>query len=327
MARSATRLLPIADLGSYLESSTGESRLLLHWDDDGAPLALWALKGAAPGPTLVATGAVHGNEYPGPRCLMRLAEDLDAADLRGTLLLLPIANVPAYEAGCRNCPVDGKNLARVFPGDPQGSFSERLAHALLEHLISLADWYIDLHAADGVSTMPTLCGYYTLPGEMGRQCREAARAFGAPVLWESPLNECRTISEAVRRGIPALYTETTGMASMWEQDTQGFYDGMRNLMQHLGILPGESPTPPTQRLVVTPPGAHDSDTNIHTTAEGLLQTDVGLLDEVAAGQRLGRVLDRFGIMIEEIRADVDGVVMMVRTFARVRPGDSLFILG
>ena len=50
-------------------------------------------------------------------------------------------------------------------------------------------------------------------------------------------------------------------------------------------------------------------------------------DEVEAGQRLGRVLDRFGMTIEEIRADVDGVVMMVRTFARVRPGDSLFILG
>ncbi|MDE0506079.1 MAG: M14 family metallopeptidase, partial [Candidatus Poribacteria bacterium] len=110
-------------------------------------LPLLYVGGASDGPILVVTGAVHGDEYEGVEAIPRIYEKVEPDVLHGTLAMVPVCNMPAYEAGTRNSPIDGLNLARVFPGDAHGTITRRIAYWLTHKLIKHAGFFIDLHSA------------------------------------------------------------------------------------------------------------------------------------------------------------------------------------
>lgn len=68
------------------------------------------------GPTALVMAGNHGDEYPGPIAIMKLMRELEPAQVRGRLILIPALNLPAAKAGTRLSPLDGKNLNRSFPG-------------------------------------------------------------------------------------------------------------------------------------------------------------------------------------------------------------------
>lgn len=102
--------------------------IVRDWLPVTADLSLPLLQavGARPGPVFAVTAGVHGDEYEGVRAIFEVFESIDAADLAGTVLAVPVVNPPAHWAVTRTSPVDGANLARVFPGDTQGTLSDRL---------------------------------------------------------------------------------------------------------------------------------------------------------------------------------------------------------
>src|SRR5262249_51279907 len=91
-------------------------------DSLGFPLLL--ARGSRPGPTWVATANVHGDEYEGVRAILDTFESLDAGEMSGDLIAVPVVNGPAFWSGTRTSPLDGANLARVFPGDASGTPSQ-----------------------------------------------------------------------------------------------------------------------------------------------------------------------------------------------------------
>src|SRR5919108_584881 len=91
------------------------------------------------GPRLAVVAGVHGNEFPGPLAVGRLSRSLRPEGLAGTVVLVPVANPLAFDAGTRVSPEDGVNLNRVFPGSADGSLTERLAWALVEGIVQDAD--------------------------------------------------------------------------------------------------------------------------------------------------------------------------------------------
>src|SRR5438477_12507176 len=102
--------------------------------------AVITITGADPGPTLFVNGGVHGGEYPAIEAVIRLGKTLDPQTIAGTVILMPVLNLPAF----RNrtpfvCPVDNVNPNRVFPGDPNGSYSEQMTHALINEFVVHAD--------------------------------------------------------------------------------------------------------------------------------------------------------------------------------------------
>lgn len=295
---------------------------------DGVPIALSVvvLGGASEGKWLTVLGAVHGDEYQGPCALMELTSELNPAAMAGGLIAVPVANPLAYRAGTRAAPEDGLNLARVFPGKPDGRPTERIAHCLTESAIAHADLLVDLHAAGTYLNCPTLCGHYDLPGDLGRVSHEAALAFGAPTLWISALNEGRSISEAVRRGIPAIYAETTGMGTAFRRDVEAYKRGIVNVMSYLGILGGAPEAEPPSLVIQGTEASPDFDVALMSLAEGLLVSEVELLDHVEKGQVLAEVRDPFGRALAEVKADRSGYVMSMRSFAHVKAGDLLFLL-
>src|SRR5690348_13174300 len=91
----------------------------------GFPLLL--ARGSRPGPTLVVTANVHGDEYEGVRAILETFDALDPERMNGDLLAVPVVNGPAFWSSTRTSPLDGANLARVFPGDAHGTPSQQIA--------------------------------------------------------------------------------------------------------------------------------------------------------------------------------------------------------
>lgn len=288
-----------------------------HWR-----LPILSVAGASDGPTLLVLAGVHGDEYEGIVAIPRLFEGIQPGDLRGRLLMLPVCNVPAYESARRSSPVDGLNLARVFPGQRDGSITEQIAYWICEKMLRQADFMIDLHTGGIAYELPLLTGYVHDEGAYGQASLGLARAFGAPVLWGHPLPlpPGRSLTAAYDLGVPCAYTEAPGGSGIDPHVADRFLTGLFNVMKHLGMLQGEQARQPLTHHLV---GHGDLDSVIETPVAGLFQREAALLDEVEAGQRLGVIQDESGGVLAEIIAKQAGVLIMLRGLPRVQAGDGI----
>lgn len=290
---------------------------------DGSPIALSLLlvRGAAPGKMLLVSAGVHGDEFEGMAALHRLYEELDPAALAGTLVGIPVANPPAFEAGLRTNPDDRQDMARVFPGDPRGTVTEQLAARLTEE-IRQADFYCDLHSAGQYYRMPPLAGYQLRPEPLLSAQRAAARAFGLPLIWGTPGLPGRSLSAAAEGGIPSIYVETTGEGRCRPEDVAAYLRGLRNLLIHLGMLAGEVNADPPRWVVEDDrPQAGFLQVQNRAPSGGLFEPAVAVLDRVTRGQHLGAIRDACGTVRHLVEAPHEGLVVFLRTFPRVLAGD------
>ena len=98
------------------------------------------------GPTVLLSGANHGDEYEGPIVITELIRELDPGEIQGRLILMPAINAPAVIAGRRTSPDDGLNLNRSFPGDPHGSMTQQIAAFMADEIYPRGDAFLDLHS-------------------------------------------------------------------------------------------------------------------------------------------------------------------------------------
>nr|MBA3451376.1 succinylglutamate desuccinylase/aspartoacylase family protein [Chloroflexia bacterium] len=143
---------------------------------------LYVACAARPGPTIVAIGGTHGDEYEGPVGLKNLIRELDPDRLvAGRLIVLPVLNIPAFRAARRDSPLDGENMNRVFPGDAHGTITRRIARFVTDEVFARADVVIDLHSA-GVGFEMIRCMSFHQVDDPARlaEFRETALLFGTP---------------------------------------------------------------------------------------------------------------------------------------------------
>ena len=115
---------------------------------------MWLINGNADGPALVVTGGVHAAEYASIAAALEFGRSLDPANLRGRVIVVPVMNMPSFTArSIYVCPLDGKNLNRVFPGNARGTASEQIADWVFRNVISQADYYVDLHGGDLIEAL------------------------------------------------------------------------------------------------------------------------------------------------------------------------------
>lgn len=229
-----------------LETVPGEKRSLLLLADIGLEqrmeFPVLRIDGVEPGPLLLVLAAVHGDEYEGIETVLRLYREVQPETIKGSLLLVPLANRLSYEGGARISPEDGKNMARVFPGRADGTPTERIADLLHRRFIAHADFMLDLHSGGTHYAVATLVGYcHNEETELGRRSRAAAEAFGIQLLWaHEEVAPGRTVSSALELGVPWLYTEAYGGRRIRREDADAFFAGSLNLMQHLHMLRGSA---------------------------------------------------------------------------------------
>ncbi len=296
--------------------------------DGTLSIPVLAARGSRPGKTLVTTAAVHGDEYEGIEAIHRTFAAIDPSSMAGCFLAVPVVTLPAYWMACRVNPLDGLNMARIFPGSTDGSASERLASRLLDRVLRHASLYIDLHSAGRGSHWVTMCGF-TDYGSQADIARSAAKCFGAPVIWEHPHDPesiGRTLTATNDLGIPSLYTEAYGGGHARPEDIDCYTQGLANLLRFLDIaeLPAAGLPKPYDPIEVC--GLGDTDRSLSATQSGLVWSLVKPGERVQVGQKIAYIRNLEGTIIEEIVSPQDAFVVGIRATPRIFAGDNLVIL-
>jgi len=261
----------------------------------------------------------------------RLAKELANKLARGTLTLVPIVNEPAYEMGRRAGP-DGLDLARTCPGRADGSPTEQIAHALTQ-LIQQADYFLDLHTGGGELLLVPMAGYMLhADPQVLEQQRRLARCLQLPVIWGTdPTLPGRSLSVARDAGVPAIYTEYLGGGRFDAAGVNDVYAGCCRVLVELGLLdqlpPDVSPlTDPHPPIFVEDDRPQSGYLQLQHPAPwtGFFEPSVALGDTVQQGDVLGHLWTLAGE--EPVLAAQAGLVLGLRTFARVNQGDALAVI-
>ena len=280
--------------------------------------------GPSDGPRLCVLGGVHGCEYSGIAAVGRFMRGLDTAALSGSIVAVPIVS-PAMFAGRAAfvSPADGKNPNRCFPGNPDGSYSEQLAHHIFTELIAPSDALVDVHGGDLVEALEPFTLYDESP--VAGRAREMAVAYGLRyVVNPEPSGTAiggTTSDAAAAAGIPAITPEAGGCGLLEEEVIEAHVRGLGNVLRVLGMLPGD-PEPPErpQRLV-------RRFIWLRAREAGWWQPDVRPGESVAAGARLGAVCDMFGDELQVVSAPEAGVPLFVTSSPAVAGDGILLGLG
>src|SRR5258707_764125 len=143
------------------------------------PRPVISVAGAKPGPVLFVNAGVHGGEYPAVEAVIRLSKTLDPKKISGTLILMPVLNLPAFRTRTPFvCPIDNVNPNRVFPGAPRGSYSEQMTHACINEFVVHADAYVDLHGGDIPEALVPFVICRAGNDEVAKKSKAIAMAFG-----------------------------------------------------------------------------------------------------------------------------------------------------
>ncbi len=281
-------------------------------------------KGSLPGPRLLITGGVHGDEFEPMAAVRRLVRELSEQKLVGTVTLVPVVNENAFDRGSRTAD-DGIDLARICPGNAFGSATERLADQLSQ-LICASDYYIDLHSGGTQLSVYPLAGYMvTADQNLVVRQHQMARAFNLPLVWGSDGTlDGRTLSVARDAGIPAIYVEYHGAAVCDRLGVQAMVDGCFGVMTSLQMVDRASPA---SRVVHEVQQSHANSGFLQLShpapCSGFFEATVLLGDHLKAGETMGWVVDPLGDQPVEILAETTGMVICLRTFPTVAKGDSL----
>lgn len=280
-----------------------------------------------PGRTALVMAGNHGDEYPGPIAILKLMRQLRPEHVRGRVILLPALNVPAVKAATRLSPLDGKNLNRCFPGRPEGTVTEQVAHYLTTVLFPLADVVIDIHTG-GRSTDFYPCAHmHLVPNlEQRRQMMAGTLAWNTDFafLYTDVAGTGLLPVEAEGQGKIVITTEMGGGEPIPAAVHRLTQEGLRNVLVHFGVLTGEKRT--RQQMGLGPTRwvqALDRDDYRLAPESGLYENLVDLGVAVAAGQPVGQVhfLERPDREPAPVVANAAGVLIATRGPTLVGQGD------
>ncbi|MEQ8665015.1 MAG: succinylglutamate desuccinylase/aspartoacylase family protein [Rhodospirillales bacterium] len=262
------------------------------WGTLRIPVAVASGGANGSGPTLLVTGGNHGDEYEGQIAAMNLMRSIDPDAMQGRVIIIPFLNMPAVLAGKRTSPIDGGNMNRVFPGNPDGTVTEQIADFVTQVILPLADTVIDIHSG-GRTLMfePFACIHNLDDRTQFEVAKETLMAFAAPIsLVLTELDSRGMLDTTVEDlGKTFISTELGGGGTATASTVRIAAHGLERVMEYMGIAeasPQAKQTPPTRFMDTGAEGAFT-----RSDDEGVLEMLADLGDWVMAGQPLGRVHD------------------------------------
>ncbi|WP_404365942.1 succinylglutamate desuccinylase/aspartoacylase family protein [Marinobacter sp.] len=309
---------PVRLLGS--EVLPGESERLA-WSPNTAiaglslPTPVLVVNGEQTGPTLCLTAAIHGDELNGIEIVRRVVYDLDPAKLSGRVIGVPIVNVQGFQQGSRYLP-DRRDLNRHFPGSPNGSLADRVAHSLFSDVIRHCDLLVDIHTGSLKRTnLPQLRADMNHPG-----VAEFTLGFDAMAVVHSSGSQGMLRTAAVEAGIVAVTMEAGESLRIQEEQIKAGVHSLTSLMERQGMI---------SRLFVwgKPEPVYYNSEWIRAGHGGILFSDVSLGERISQGQLLGTVADPITNAQYPIRATSGGRVIGMAVDQVVMAGFAAFHIG
>jgi predicted deacylase len=287
----------------------------------------FAVVGREAGLTFLLTAGIHAAEYTGTLAALRLARGLEPKDVHGTIVVIPLLNRPGfYERSVYVNPEDGQNLNRAFPGDANGTWSERFAYHLLNDVVVNVDRAMDLHAGDMVEDLEPFLGYQmTGNAEVDARSREMIDAYTGTrwVTHVVPGGERAGMlyGAAAQSGVPAMLAESGGRGLPIEADVQRHVDGVRNVWRTLGLLTDRAAAPGQAKQVIA------RNEWLRSAHEGIFLCRVKPGDTVSHGETLGEMVDLLGNHLTDILAPAAGVVIFTVTSPAIKRDGLLLAVG
>ena len=292
--------------------------------DTDAKFPVTVINGAGEGKTVLITSSIHGCEYPSIEAVFELAESIDPQTITGQLVFINPVNVDAF---LRRRPyvviADGKNLNRQFPGDPNGTISQKMAYVLTEEFQRRVDFHIDTHGGDIPERQVP---YVYCPG-VGQYKQVLAESLEATeyvlhadyVIHSHATNHAYTHAAII--GVPSIELELGESGTWTRKEVEQYKENIVNVLKWLQVYPGIA-------LRRTRPARHVS-TGVYLEADfdGRWYPFVRRDSQVQKGQKVGEIRDFFGKVLKEYYAEYDGVVLMVPGALAVQKGDPLVAYG
>lgn len=269
------------------------------------------IRGAFEGPKFLITAAVHGDELNGIGAAHRLIEEIDPAQLAGTLTIVPGVNVPGIIAGTRNYPFvngtgAGTNLNREMPGARNSSNPGiRYAGAIWRGIIQgNADFAIDLHTQSTGTAYPL----YAFADYRSKDVKEMVQLLGAQMI-KIDTGQKGTVETALNQaGVPAITLEIGGANTFEYPLIDRAVAGIKRLMAAKGMLRNHSAPP-----IDAPAIVGNDVVNVSAEVAGIVMRTKGLLDPVTKGEEIAVTRDAFGRVLKRYIAPVSGHVAAINT--------------
>ncbi|HYA49522.1 MAG TPA: M14 family metallopeptidase [Burkholderiales bacterium] len=297
-------------------------------DGVGTRIPVTVINGTRKGKVLALVAGLHPVEYPPILALYRLKAQIDPRALSGTIIMVHIANVPGFQRrSIYYVPADWKNLNRVFPGDPKGTLSQRMAAVITEEVVKRADVLLDMHCGDGNEALIPYT-YWMISGDKAfdETTRRLALAFGIPYIiidetrGHDLANSKYLGNTAILMGKPAITTEAGNLGRTDEESVSRNVKGVLSVMRLYGMIPGAPENAPDPVWI-------DKYEVVYSKWDGLFYPRLEMGYYVKEAQVVGTVTDYLGNVQEEVKAPFTGILLYTIHTPPCNNGEPLFEVG
>lgn len=284
--------------------------------------------GARPGPVLALVAGAHGTEYTSIIALEKLIGSLNPAELSGTVIIVPLINIPSFEQKVPHLnPVDKKSMNRWYPGKMDGTQTDRASYLITKEVVEKCDHLIDLHGGDLDESLRPY-SYWTKTGneKQDQISKEMVLAFGLDTIIISadrpkdPQASRYLENTASTRGKASITAEAGHAGTVETDDLNALINGCLNVMRYLKMLPD-------QPAMVEHPVWIEKVVTIASDQTGIFYPLVKRGMYVEQGMKVGYVTDYLGKVIFEARAPVAGVVLYVCAVPSMTKGATIANIG
>ncbi len=279
-------------------------------------IPLIIIRGKLKGPSLGVTAALHGNELNGIPTVFKLIEEIKPEKFSGTLILVPISNVPGYLMNQRAFS-DNIDLNRIMPGKLKGPASNLYAHYFVKKIISQFDYLLDLHTA----STGRVNSLYLRADLENNQCRTLAFLQNPQIIVQKYDEEGTLRSWANDNGIPSITIEIGNPNAFQHSLIDETLDGILNTLRYFKMIQGKV------KDMITDTTICDHSYWIYSQRGGIVDVIPQLTERVKKGQLIAKVYDVFGLVKEEILADRSGIVIGKNTNPNGEAGTRVLHLG
>ncbi|HTE47015.1 MAG TPA: succinylglutamate desuccinylase/aspartoacylase family protein [Gemmatimonadaceae bacterium] len=293
--------------------------------DSALQIAVAVIRGVKPGPTVAFVAGSHGTEYSSIIAMQRLVSRIDAKKLGGTVIIAPLLNVASFQAMTPHInPVDRKGMNGSYPGDPNGTQTQRALAAVAKQIVDPADVIVDLHGGDLDEDLRPYSYWY----RGGNAAQDSAGlklvlAFGLDHVIVTNVdpkaaNAGRSLSGyALGHGKTVLIAEAGRSGIVAPSDLTSLVEGSLNVLGELGM---------TARTVVKlqhPVWLDGAGSRVAADSAGVFFPTVARDTKVKQGQIVGHTTDYLGRPTGDVRAKIDGLVTFIRGVPSMWPGSTL----
>jgi len=314
------------------ENSAAKEHLRIEFSDDlgntgHLPIAI--VKGKTEGPVFTIIAGIHGYEYPPIIATQKLLEEINAEELKGTLIVIPIANIASFFTRTPFInPQDQKNLNNAFPGKKEGSITEQIAYFITVNIIPVTDVFLDVHGGDACEDLIPFVCYYNNTDKpkqtaLAKKLSENS-GFEYVVSYPYTIKDTDpakyTFKQAVQDGKTALSIECGKLGNVQNENVALIKKGVYNMLE-------------TMKMYRNGTGGHkniiyrNSQSYLKASVNGIFYSSFKAGDTVKKDELVGFTTDEFGKVLEEYKATKDGIILYMLATPPVNTNDTIMCIS